>query len=88
VNDKALSATLGFPPDDEAERVRHMPLLLRGRPAQEVAILQWCYLCNGPIAVVGRACGLPPESISRVLAQFNSDTRALGELLQPPHAAD
>jgi hypothetical protein len=77
-----------LPPDDQAELVQLLPVLLQGRQTQEAVLLQQCYLGNQTDAEVAKECGLPAETVSKKRNALKTDYYALRDLRQPPHAAD
>jgi hypothetical protein len=79
---------LDFPPDDESELIRQLPVLLCGKSVQEVAVLWRCYLDKQPDAVVAKEFGLSSETVRLNRAALKNAHDALHYLLQPPHAAD
>jgi hypothetical protein len=79
---------LDFPPDDEAEFVRQLSAILRGKSVQEVALIRRCCVDMQPDATVEEESGVSAEVITRLREKAASDASALRDLLQPPHAAD
>lgn len=82
------SAVLDFPPDDEAEFVRQLPAILRGKSIQDVALIWKCCVGKQANAVVATESGVSVQVICCLCEKVVCEAATLRDLLQPPHAAD
>ena len=87
-NELLLAAVREFPPDDEAELVNQLPVLLQGRSIQDMVLLRRRFLDNKSDVVVAQEFGLAATSISLKCEELKFHFQALRDVRQPPHAAD